>query len=99
MASTSGQMGGAIKDSGSTIICTVRGCTVGETAECMRESIMMIRSTASVFTPGQTVDNTTECGKRANSTVKENIYCHLGFREEVSGRMVIESGGLTQLPI
>ena len=65
----------------------------------MRESIKMIRSTALVFTHGQTVDNITGCGKRASSTGKENIYCHLESRDEENGRMAIESGGLTQLPM
>ena len=96
---TSGLMGEATKDSGSIITCTGKECTVGETVECTRASILMIRSTGSESTLGQTDDSTTACGTTANSTEKENIYCHPECKGEVNGRMVTECAGLMQLHI
>ena len=84
---------------GSIIICMAQVFTLGKMVECTKAIISTIKNMASVFTHGQMVDNIMECGKKANNTVKENIYYHLVFREEVNGKMATESDGLMQLLI
>ena len=95
--STSGLTGGAIRASGSIIICMGRVCTAGETVECTKESIWTIKSMVLVYIHGQMVGSITGCGKTVSSTEKENTYCHRECRDEANGRMVTESGGLIRL--
>ncbi len=69
--------------------------------EDMKESINMIRSTAGVFTPGLTEEDTKDLGPTANNTEKENTFCQAIvtpiMSELVSGITERELSGLMRM--
>ena len=94
-ASTSGLMAEYMSVNGSIIICMAQVSTLGKTVECTKATISTIKNMASVFTHGQMVANTTECGKMESRMEKGNIFYRQECKDAVSGEMVLERNGLT----
>jgi hypothetical protein len=88
-----GQTEESMTVNGKIITCTEKESTHGKMAEDMRETISMIGSTDSVYTPGKTEDNISGTGKMENNMVKEHIDKQEAKRRKEFGKMEKELNG------
>jgi len=85
-----GLMVGNMRVTGGIISCMVRVFILGRTVENSTASTKTIRKTEKDHFIGQTVENTMEAGKMADSMGKVYLNQLKEFRRKASGKMVSE---------
>jgi len=83
---TPGSMGVSIRASGLTTTCTEAGFTHGKTAASTKESIKMIRNTATASTPGLMAADMPGIGVKENSMVWVLTKCRNNHRNLACGK-------------